>query len=126
MAKYTDEQIKKALLCLAGTDTVVGCNGCAFEDDTCDEYTCTEIAKLTLTLINRQEAEIERLKKANTVLVESSHILATEYVEECTAKAKSEAIKEVFREIDNKCIDLFGNFNHREFINFKKEMVGEG
>ena len=83
------------------------CHDC--KDHTMD---CTGArAKATLDLIKRQQAEIEahkhyyneclkdlknahaeieRLKKENTVLREDNHILATEYA----VKAKSEAIKE--------------------------------
>ena len=80
------------------------------------------------------QAEIERLRKENAVLVESNHILATEYVEQCTAKAKSEAIKEFAERLKgiatatHKTID--GQYRYEitnDFIdNLVKGMVGEG
>lgn len=68
MAKYTYEQIKKALECMLGflnNDAVdaLDCCGCAFyvEGELCYENCSDGIAKATLDLINRQEAEKEAL-----------------------------------------------------------------
>lgn len=63
----TDEQIIKALECCS-TDTCFS-NGCPLEDesDGADIGKCTsKLSKLALDLINRQKAEIERLKLITT------------------------------------------------------------
>lgn len=36
---------------------------------------------------------------------------------------KSELTKEIFAEIDRMCIDLFGNFNHKAFIEIKNKYI---
>lgn len=53
--KFTDEEIIKALECHINAEDCVGCE----MFDWCDEIILTE---LVLDLINRQKAEIERLK----------------------------------------------------------------
>ena len=78
----------------------------------CGQYNCP-IAKM--------KSEIERLREINGLLTEAGQ----EWQKRCEI-AKSEAIKDVFREIESKCIDTFGNFNYKAFVSFKKETVGEG
>jgi hypothetical protein len=60
----TEFEIIKALECCASGTSSEDCEGCPFnENDICDkESNATE--KYALDLINRQKAEIERLKKA--------------------------------------------------------------
>ena len=140
MAKYTDEQIKKML------DTIIKQNEHKVLNGIPNSICCLnmELTKAMRDLINRQEAEIERLRKENAVLVESNHILATEYVEECTAKAKSEAVKEFAEKLKNLIISdtaygcdssqHTGYYDYQiqigdipEYIeNLLKEMLGEG
>lgn len=56
MPKYTDEQIKKALECCNNGS----CIGCPFH---CGSSTClANLQRAALDLINRQEAEIEKLR----------------------------------------------------------------
>ena len=59
--KLTDAEIKKALEICSNENGM--CAECAYSDDytTCN----TRIAKDTLDLINRQNAENERLQKSN-------------------------------------------------------------
>lgn len=47
-----------------------------------------------------------------------------EYIacEEAYKRGYERAIKDVFESIDCMCIDTFGNFNHKAFINLKNEM----
>lgn len=66
--KLTDEEIIKALECMLGminndVEYSINCRGCAFEDNTlCSEICSDGVAKAALELINRQKAEIEKLK----------------------------------------------------------------
>lgn len=68
MTKFTDEQIIKALECCFTNDFgKTNCNKCAF-------YTATakcmdDMQNAVIDLINRQKAEIERLKSQNTLLL---------------------------------------------------------
>ena len=62
MAKYTDDQIKKALECCGD----YGCEECSMNftsDDIGCELYVGQLYLLALELVNRQEAEIERLNK---------------------------------------------------------------
>ena len=60
--KLTDEQIIKALECCTTNNCTYDC---PFYHDSCIKckYSSSEIIKLSLDLINRQKAEIERLEK---------------------------------------------------------------
>ena len=51
----------------------------------------------------------------------------TEYdaTEQAYKRGCETAIKDVFESIDCMCIDTFGNFNHKAFINLKNEMGGD-
>lgn len=40
-------------------------------------------------------------------------------------RKEDELAKEIFDEIDRACIDLFGNFNHKAFIEIKKKYIKE-
>lgn len=118
----TDTEIKKALECCA-TDTCFT-NSCPFEDesDGFDISKCTSsLSRIALDLINRQQAEIERLKSRD-MQVEVSDMLEKEI--------KAEAIKEFAER-------LKGKFNndadvlyeqplvHYQIDNLVKEMVGD-
>ena len=59
MAKYTDEQIKKALECCSGSTCRTDCPLSNISEIPCDSILNT----CALDLINRQEAEIERLNR---------------------------------------------------------------
>ena len=61
----TDTEIIKALECFAIDKDFDErqCIGCVFENEFCAANMSYNIAKITLDLINRQKAEIERLKK---------------------------------------------------------------
>lgn len=62
----TDNDIMKALECCTSSTTSEACNGCPLYSTTI----CTEMENglmiYALDLINRQKAEIERLRKYNT------------------------------------------------------------
>ena len=126
--KYTDEQIKKALKC-CGEE---GCEKCPMnfimDDIGCKLYIGLYI--LALDLINRQEAEIERLKQDLKITMKN-------YVEGGKI-IKSEAIKEFAERLKEKIHDSvyqYWNFGEGGYYlaedvdddigNLVKEMVGE-
>ena len=101
----TDKEIKKALECCA-TDTCFT-NSCPFEDesDGFDISKCTSsLSRIALDLLNRQQAEIERLKDENLqseyparIRVDDFLVCANslgEWLEFCDS-LKAEAIKEL-------------------------------
>ena len=58
----TDNEIIQALKCLRGDE--IPCKDCAYKNDA---FACRRMAAIdALDLINRQQAEIERLQKYNT------------------------------------------------------------
>ena len=87
--KMTDEEIIKALECCADED--MGCEVCPYWAKGCT------VEKDTIDLINRQQAEIERLKEENKfhrkTITENAQRALEVTIEEIE-KAKSEAIKE--------------------------------
>ena len=106
--KLTDNKIKKALECCSSFDKE--CKGCPLErmfDCNCINYNC----KYALDLINRLQAENERLKKgwkADVIL---------------TANAKAEAYKEF---VDKLCEGRVSNDNTVILAKcLLKELVGE-
>lgn len=90
--KYTDEQIKAAMsLC---TDAKQPCKDCLLCDvgdsiDVCRHKLLCD----ALDLINRKEAEIERLEKRNEMLSNTRDSVLITHARELR-RAKSEAIKE--------------------------------
>jgi hypothetical protein len=113
----TDNEIIKALGCCSNAEP---CENCPYQKQ-CDE---TDLAEIALDLIKRQQAEIERLKKENTVLREDNHILATEYA----VKAKSKAIKEFADRLKAKGVTAFGGglvVTGNNIDNLLKEMEKE-
>lgn len=123
MAKYTDEQIKQALeLC---THWEVGtCERCPLWGDA---NCIRQIMDATFDLINRQEAEIERLQTIINDGDETCHNCHSKYAQKIE-KATSEAIKEVAEKV----IDLIyeaddvNPINEWQVRNLVKEMGGEG
>ena len=103
---YTDEQIKQALKCCKG----IGCKECPFR---CGTAMCIRsLMAAILDLINRQEAEIERLQRHNkeyrfcnllgNVLVYSKNLKDYNNVRK---GLKSEAIKEFAERLKEKIHD---------------------
>lgn len=81
----TDEQIIKALECYSDTKEVL-CKDCAYRSEARCRRT---MAKDTLDLINRQKAEIERLRDYNENLLTANTALSNEILD-----IKFEVIKE--------------------------------
>ena len=140
MAKYTDEQIKKALECCVKSTHFGECfenkcpmvseDGCAVGKETLYPY--------VFDLINRQEAEIERLQDEiaeypNRVLCSKGLILTkslTEY-DELINDIASEAIKKFAERLKKKtypfpcAIGVENAVTIRAINDIVKEMVGE-
>lgn len=72
--------------------------------------------------INIKNAEIERLRENTRIIMPARSQGKTQFLAKKYNAVRAEAIKEVFQAIDFMCIDTFGNFNHKAFINLKKEM----
>ena len=122
----TDNEIIKALECFAidkdFDDT--HCIGCAFEHKFCTANMSEDIAIPSLDLINRQKAEIERLKTNLSVELEN---FASEY----DNKIKSEAIKEFAERLQSKLAEntylsaLAFQAAIYDMHNLVKEMAGD-
>lgn len=118
--KITDEEIKSSLEVIA---TTRNCNECKIRNCKWGTCNCSQItANAALDLINRQKAEIEKLKGSTIV----SNIMESKRIKR---EAKAEAYKEFAEIIKDK---WFANrydspdVDFDDFIsNLLKEMVGE-
>ena len=96
----TDNEIIKALECLSGNSTENGeteCAQCCFNS----AYCVMDAAENALDLINRQKAEIDRMKKNEKLIPEA------------IKSSKSDAIKE-FAEMLKEWVNNPKNFNAAE------------
>jgi hypothetical protein len=119
----TDNEIIKALECCMDE---MGCKkGCPCFDPKAKGSNCTiskiGIEKIALDLINRQQAEIERLEKVNDSFTDIGKLYS---------EVKAEAIKEFADRLKinySKPLFAVGSYNEfiREVDNLVKEMVGE-
>ena len=116
-----DEQIVNALECCA---TAYDCPDCPFE---CDCGSMQNLKTATVDLINRQKAEIERLKRQNERLEYA-------FVAECELSAcprkkeiRGEAIKEFVKKMSNILfLDSYSTKKIEEKMRaVKKDMEGE-
>ena len=121
MAKYTDEQIKKALI---QCETEYSCKGCPYEaiED------CLTIRNAdTLDLINRQEAEIERLNDVvQRLQYHSRNLCILEKMQ--INRIKSNSIIEFVSRLKNIVVSKYEYTDIRvfeEIDNLVNEMVGE-
>ena len=114
----TDNEIKKALECCS-RNTEYDCNHCSYFVD--DEITTTQcmcnLMKLALDLINRRDAEIERLKDLEKNVYET--------VAKLINKIKAEARKEFTERL--KGLSEYGTINLSpwQVDNLVKEMEGK-
>lgn len=126
--KFTDEEIIEALECHINADDCESCGICGW----CDEIILT---KLVLDLINRQKAEIEKLKSKNEILSHNADNAFQEGLNECRElfepEIKSEAYKEFAEKLENEinCRTTLSREQDKNVIhimhNLLKEMVGE-
>lgn len=118
--KFTDEEIKSSLEVIA---TTRNCNECKIRNCKWGTCNCSQItANAALDLINRQKAEIEKLKGSTIV----SNIMESQRIKR---EAKAEAYKEFAEIIKDKWFDNrydSPDVDFDDFIsNLLKEMVGE-
>ena len=111
--KFTDEEIIKALECHIKAED---CEGCEMFGG-CEEIILTE---RVLDLINRQKAEIEKLKGSTIV----NNIMESQKIKKV---AKAEAYKEFAEKLTSigKRDDAYGLVSVFEIAELLKEMVGE-
>jgi len=128
--KFTDEEIKSSLEVIA---TTRNCNECKIRNCKWGTCNCSQItANAALDLINRQKAEIEKLKGSTIV----SNIMESQRIKR---EAKAEAYKEFAEKIKKSIKENVDEAWHRddgngiydaEYVlddidNLLKEMVGE-
>lgn len=92
----TDNEIIQALKCLRGDE--IPCKDCAYKNDA---FACRRMAAIdTLDLINRQQAEIERLNAENMLTMSERNAFRTSFYEvsKQLKTAKSESVKEFVKE----------------------------
>ena len=94
--KFTDEEITKAVECCS--DPCVICDECPLY---CVGANCSsfELHRYALDLINRQKAEIEKLKTNLNIELDN---FASEYDD----KIKAEAYKEFAEKLENICEEI--------------------
>ena len=98
----TDEQIIKALECCM--KQISNCCQCIYSDNTDLEFDCEEtLGRNIVIIINRQKAEIARLKKKNTILSKNADTAFQDGLDENRDLFK----KEVEPEIRNEAIKEF-------------------
>lgn len=137
----TDNEIVEALKLCTTQDGSIPCYDCPCWCD--DEQKCKGIDyTATLDLINRQKAEIEKLKSKNEILSRNADNAFQEGLNECRElfepEIKSEAYKEFAERIkmsikanvvETLCNDVKGVYNAEYVLddidNLLKEMVGE-
>ena len=120
--KFTDEEIKSSLEVIA---TTRNCNECKIRNCKWGTCNCSQItANAALDLINRQKAEIEKLKGSTIV----SNIMESQRIKR---EAKAEADKEFAERLNEEaqiadCFDSYNMVVGTHFINdLLKEMIDE-
>lgn len=130
--KFTDEEIIQALECHINAEDCVSCGIRSW----CDEIILTE---LVLDLVNRQKAEIEKLKSKNEILSHNADNAFQEGLNErrelFEPEIKSEAYKDFVNRLKNSnefynCIRAIGSVDKMDSVincidALLKEMVGE-
>ena len=94
----TDEQIIKALECCVKTEFISDCAKCEMFAFDCRDI----LIENALDLVNRQKAEIERLKKRNTLLLKKK----CNDINTARKIIKSEAIKELAERLKSRLANL--------------------
>lgn len=135
--KLTDEDVVEGLERCISTTTDKACAGCPFNKQNLCDIDQWALEKYALNLINRQRAEIERLKSANDekfcqwdMLAEKTKQHYADLYNEAKDILKSEAYKEFAEKLkkryDNPVWYLGGSNGFFDNLdNFVKEMVDE-
>ena len=113
----TDSEIVKALECCVKSDSVIDCFECPYYEvysSRCVDYLCKD----ALDLINKLEAENERLSRITRTMV--GEIKAEAYTE--FAERLKEKTTAKYKTIDN---DYLYEIDTNFINNLLKEMVGE-
>ena len=112
----TDEQIIKGLECCAD-DSVIRCEECPYGVNI---FACNQMQmrKDALDLINRQQAEIEKLDKESTNIVKMLDEKCDECIEFNNRRAKAEAIKEFAERLHCHCESIINEpWNEKAYPN---------
>lgn len=137
--KFTDEEITKALQCCS--EPCAECDECPLY---CIGANCSsfELQRYALDLINRQKAEIEKLKSKNEILSYNADNAFQEGLNECRELFEPEIKFEAYKEfaerikmsikanvVETLCNDVKGVYNAEYVLddidNLLKEIVGE-
>lgn len=95
--KLTDAEIMQILECCS----VENCEECKRNWSYVSQWDCMRhIMRISLNLINREKAEVERLNKETKLTIDSIRKLAVELIE----SAKSEAIKDVLLTLEAEAV----------------------
>ena len=121
--KYTDKDIISSLEVIA---TTCNCNECKIRSGKWGTCNCSETtANAALDLINRQKAEIERLRGSTIV----NNIMESQRIKR---EAKAEAYKEFAERLKEKSFKTIRNYGLTKDVvevcdidNLLKEMVGD-
>ena len=121
--KYTDKDIISSLEVIA---TTCNCNECKIRSGRWGTCNCSETtANAALDLINRQKAEIERLRGSTIV----NNIMESQRIKR---EAKAEAVKEFAEKLKEKSFKTIRNYGLTKDVvevstinNLLKEMVGD-
>ncbi len=119
--KFTDEDIISSLEVIATTGN---CNECKIRNCKWGTCNCSQItANAALDLINRQKAEIEKLKGSTIV----SNVMESQRIKrEAKAEAYKEFAEALRKRYDNPVWHLGGSNGFFDNLDsFVKEMVGE-
>ena len=118
----TDNEIKKALVWHSNDET--HCSGCPYEEHSVTHYCVDMVIQDALDLINRQQADNERLKK----LLEEADV----NYNKCAKRFYKEGVKEFAERLKATCYtysDICGYkstvIDINEIDNLVKEMVGD-
>ena len=123
--KLTDKEIVKALECCSINKK---CTGCYFNTQTTDDMCPRVLMRNTLDLINRLQAENERLKKEVKNCKEHYKMACSERNEflESLKTAKAEAYKECLEKVEQRDVsesDFYIMVKKTEFDNLLKDLV---
>lgn len=118
--KFTDEEIKSSLEVIA---TTRNCNECKIRNCKWGTCNCSQItANAALDLINRQKAEIEKLKGSTIV----SNIMESQRIKR---EAKAEAYKEFARkaaiELTNAYSPEYAHWIDDTLNNLLEKLIGD-
>ena len=119
----TDKEIIKALECCTSDEWDI-CDKCPYQKYKTEKGCAYHIVIDALDLINRQQAEIERL-----TINMNAFGLGMKREKERADTTRAEAIKEYKNKVENDIVTLLGKSNCTDFVNCLdyryKEMVGK-